>query len=153
MSFKRDFKHAMKESELTPFGLIIGAGAVIISGTWVVFIPIALIIGIYYIVKDIASNNFVAGILAYYLTSVVMSIMGLLIHYLPNYIGGGLFETGYILADYLTLNSIIDWIIKIQTDSWGIVYNWIILSSAVLATIVLTINRNIKKRLKKQNKF
>lgn len=121
-----------KELGVTVFGLIILIIIFIVSGTWVVFIPAVLLFGLYYIVNESADNVIVSAIASYYGTSVIMSFIGLLIYYFPNTIGGGLFESGYILADYMTLNSIIDLIWKVQTDTWGIVYNWIVVSSTLL---------------------
>lgn len=142
MSFKADFNAAMSKAGLTSVGLIIGILAFVISGTWVVFIPIACILIIYYLIKDYVENGFYAALISYYVTSVAMSVMGILIFYFPNTIGGGLFEAGYVLADFFTLNSIIDWIIKIQTDSWGIIYNWVVVSSAIIITAILVFRAN-----------
>lgn len=136
MGYKGDLNTAMKKVGLTPIGLAIGVIAFVVSGAWVVFLPIACIVIVYFIVRNYTKNKFFAAFLSYYLTSVIMSIMGILIYYFPDTFGGGLFESGYILADFMTLNSIIDWIIKIETDSWGIVYNWILVTSAIMVIIV-----------------
>ncbi|MGD9909438.1 MAG: hypothetical protein AB7U79_02395 [Candidatus Izemoplasmatales bacterium] len=147
MSHKSRFNQELKKSGLTPIGFLIGIVAFVISGAWVIFISILFILLIYIIVNHYIQNKLCSSIISYYITSVVMSIMELLINYFPNSIGGGLFESGYIVADFITLSSIIDWIIKIQTDSWGIIYDWIIVMSAVIVTIVcLIISKN---RLKK----
>lgn len=145
MRSKRDFNTVMNKAGLTPVGLAIGVIAFVISGAWVVFIPIICIFIVYYVVRNYTKNMFFAALLSYYLTSVIMSVMGMLIYYFPHTIGGGLFESGYILADYFTLNSIIDWIIKIQIDSWGIVYNWMLVTSAVLVIIFLVFLANRRK--------
>jgi len=142
MNFKGDFNSVMENLGLTPIGLTIGIIAFVISGAWVVFIPIGFIIVTYYAVKGYVENKICAAILSYYITSVIMSIMGNLIYYFPNTIGSGLFEAGYLLADFLTLNSIIDWIIKIQTDSWGIIYNWVLVLSAIIVLVVMILRRH-----------
>lgn len=121
-----------KELGISVAGVIILIIAFIVSGTWVVFIPILLVIGFTYIIYQEIENTLLSVVLSYYGTSVIMSTCGLLIYYFPNSIGGGLFESGYVLADFITLNNLIDWIWKIQTESWGIVYNWIIVSSAII---------------------
>lgn len=124
-----DIVRELKKEGFTTLGIIVGFVALLFSGAWVVLIPVILLLCTYYIVKDMFPNKIMASIVSYYFTSVIMSSIGLLIHYFPNKIGGGLFESGYIIADFMTLNSIIDWIVKIQTDSWGIVYNWVIVST------------------------
>lgn len=132
-----------KELGLTVFGLVFIIVIFIVSSTWVFFIPAILLLGLYYLVKEATDNVVLSAITSYYGTSVVMSVIGLLIYYFPNTIGGGLFESGYILADFMTLNRIIDWIWKIQTDSWGIVYNWFVISSAfILFTVWRIVQSN-----------
>jgi len=138
----------MKKADITPIGLVIGIIAFIISGAWVVFIPIAFLIITYYLVKEHVKNKCIAVVVSYYINSIIMSFIGILIFYYPDTIGGGLFESGYILADFMTLNSIVDWIIKIQTDSWGIVYNWIIVCSAALIPILLLLLSKLRKKAK-----
>jgi hypothetical protein len=128
----RFLENLSKELGLTVFGLIVFIIIFLVSGTWVVFIPAILLLGLYYFINEITDNVVVSAIASYYGTSVIMSAIGLLIYYFPDTIGGGLFESGYLLVDFMTLNSIIDWIWKIQTDSWGIVYNWIVVSSTLL---------------------
>lgn len=125
-----------KELGLSVAGLIIIIVAFIISGTWVVFIPIALIVLATYFVYQTVDNIIISAILSYYCISVLMSVCGLLIHYFPNTIGGGLFEAGYILADVVTLSNIFDLLLKIKTDAWGITYNWIMVGSCGLIACV-----------------
>lgn len=126
-------------------GLILGVVALIVTGLWVILIPIILLVILYYFIKANVKYKYLSIILAYYGTSVIMSIIAILLNYFPNTIGGGLFEAGYILADLITLNSIIDLLWNIQTDSWGTYYDWIIVISFMLIIMVRVLIRLIGK--------
>lgn len=127
-----DLKNIASVFCVSIIGLVLGVIGLIVTGIWAILIPIVVIIFLYYLIDEYVENKFLSIFLAYYGTSVIMSIIALLLFYFPNTIGGGFFEIGYVLFDFITINSIIDWIWKIQTDSWGIYYNWIIISSFVL---------------------
>lgn len=133
-----------KELGISVVGLIILIIAFVVSGTWVVFIPIILIAVLTYFIYQMFENVIISAVLSYYGTSVIMSTSGLLIFYFPKTIGGGLFESGYVLADYITLNNIIDLLLKIQTDSWGITYNWLVVISFLLMVGVWVFRDNFE---------
>lgn len=126
-----------KKLGISVIGLVIFIIIFIVTGTWIVFTPLILIVTLYYIINTTIENKMCSALLSYYGTSVIMSICGLLIFYFPNSIGGGLFESGYIIASFITLNSLFDKIFKIQTDNWGIIYDWIIVGSCVMITCIL----------------
>lgn len=129
------FKKITKELGVSNAKSVLLIIVFVISGIWVAFIPILLIIVFYNYINQKIDNKILRALLSYYGVSVIMSSCGLLIFYFPDAIGG-LFESGYILADFITLNNIFDVILKIETDSWGIVYNWIIIASFLSISIL-----------------
>lgn len=120
----KNLESIAKAAGVSVIGLIIGIIALIITGLWIVFVPILLILLVYILIDSFIDNKIFSALLSYYFNSVIMSIIALLLYYLPSVFGGGLFEAGYLLADFITMTSIIDWIFNIQTDAWGIYYNW-----------------------------
>lgn len=133
-----------KKLGISVIGLVIFIIIFIVTGTWIVFIPLILIVTLYYIINTTIQNKMCSALLSYYGASVIMSVCGLLIFYFPNSIGGGLFESGYIIASFITLNSLFDLIFKIQTDNWGIIYDWIIVGSFVIFICILLIKDRFK---------
>lgn len=139
----KNIERIAKATGVSVIGLIIGIVALIVTGIWVVFIPILLIVLAYFLIDALINNKILSVLLSYYFNSVIMSIISLLLFYFPSVFGGGLFESGYIIADFITMTSIIDWIFKIQTDAWGRYYNWGITGS-FLAVIIGFIVYKIK---------
>jgi hypothetical protein len=137
-------EHISKKLGIPVIGLVIFIIIFIVTGTWIVFIPLILIVALYYIINTTIENKMCSVLLSYYGTSVIMSICGLLIHYFPNSIGGGLFQSGYIIASFITLSGLFDIIFKVQTDSWGIVYDWVVVSSFVIIVCILLIKDRFK---------
>lgn len=90
---------------------------------------------VYFLIDAFIDNKILIALLSYYFKSIIMSIIALLLFYFSSVFDGGLFETEYIIADFIIMTSIIDWIFKIQTVAGDIYYNWGITGSFLVVVI------------------